>query len=69
MVTSRVFRSVVNLDIGKLSGVKSYDYHIFMERILPVMFHEYLNDDVWKTLAELSHFTDNFVLKKLRKRG
>jgi hypothetical protein len=26
------FRRAVNLDSGKLSGVKSHDYHIFMER-------------------------------------
>jgi hypothetical protein len=35
------FRRVVNLDTGKLSGVKSHDYHIFMERLLPVMFCGY----------------------------
>jgi hypothetical protein len=50
------FRRAVNLDSEKLSGVKSHDYHIFMERFPPVMFHGYLNDDVWKALAELCHF-------------
>jgi hypothetical protein len=44
----------VNLESGKLSGVKSQDYHIFMERLLPVIFRGYLNADVWKALAELS---------------
>jgi hypothetical protein len=62
------FRRDVNLELGKLSGVKSHDYHIFMERLFPVIFHEYLDDDVWKALAELSHFIDHYVLKKLRKR-
>jgi hypothetical protein len=28
----------VNLETGKLIGLKSHDYHILMERILPVMF-------------------------------
>jgi hypothetical protein len=50
------FRRAVNLDTGKLIGVKSHDYHIFMERLLPVMFREYLDDDVWTALADLSHF-------------
>jgi hypothetical protein len=50
------FRRAVNLDMGKLSGMKSHDYHIFMERLLPMMFHWYLDDDVWTALAELSHF-------------
>jgi hypothetical protein len=41
----------VNLDTGKLSGVKSHDYHIFMERLLPMMSRGYLDDVVWTMLA------------------
>jgi hypothetical protein len=40
------FRRSTNLESGKLGGVKSRDYHIFMERLLPIMFYRYLNDDV-----------------------
>jgi hypothetical protein len=57
----------VNLESGKLSGVKSHDYHIFMERLLLVMFHEYLDDDVWMTLAELSHFYIQLCAKEIKK--
>jgi hypothetical protein len=31
------FRRVVNLKIGKLTGVKSYDYHVIMEWLVPNM--------------------------------
>jgi hypothetical protein len=31
----------VNLKIGKLTGLNSYDFHILMERIIPVMFHDF----------------------------
>jgi hypothetical protein len=61
------FRRAVNLDTGKLSGVKSHDYHIFMERLLPVMFHGYLDDDVWTTLAELRHFYRQLCAKEIKK--
>jgi hypothetical protein len=61
------FRRAVNLETGKLSGLKSHDYRIFMERLLPVMFHEYLNDDVWKALAELSHFYRQLCAKEIKK--
>jgi hypothetical protein len=61
------FRRAVNLDTGKLSGVKSHDYHIVMERLLPVMFHGYLDDDVWTTLAELSHFYRQICAKEIKK--
>jgi hypothetical protein len=56
----------INLDSGKLSGVKSHDYHIFMKRLLPIMFRGYLNDDVWKALVELSHFYRQFYAKKIK---
>jgi hypothetical protein len=44
------FRRAANLESGKVSAVKSHDYHIFMERLLPVMFRGYLDDDVWTVL-------------------
>jgi hypothetical protein len=61
------FRTVVNLDAEKLSGVKSHDYHIFMERLLHVMFRGYLDDDVWMTLAKLSHFYRQLCTKEIKK--
>jgi hypothetical protein len=55
----------VNLDSGKLSGVKSHDYHIFLKKLL-VIFRGYLNDDVWKTLVELSHFYRQHCAKEIK---
>jgi hypothetical protein len=55
------------LDTGKLCGVKSHDYHIFMKRLLPVMFCRYLNDNVWMALAELSHFYRQLCAKEIKK--
>jgi hypothetical protein len=61
------FRRAVNLEPGKLCGVKSHDYHIFMERLLPVMFHGYMNDDVWKALPELIHFYRQLCAREIKK--
>jgi hypothetical protein len=61
------FRRAVNLDSGKLSGVKNHDYHIFMERLIPVIFCGYLDDDVWKALAEISHFYRQLCAKEIKK--
>jgi hypothetical protein len=60
-------RRVVNLESGKLSGVKSHNCHIFMESVLPVMFHGCLDDDVWTTLAALSHFYRQLCAKEIKK--
>jgi hypothetical protein len=46
----------VNMTTGKLDGLKSYDYHIIMERLLLVLFQGYFDDAVWMVLAELSYF-------------
>jgi hypothetical protein len=61
------FRRAVNLEIGKINGLKSGDYHIFMERLLPIIFCGYLNDDVWTALAELSHFYRQLCAKEIKK--
>jgi hypothetical protein len=42
--------------MGKLSGLKSHDFHILMERIIPVMFCGYMPDAMWQAIAELSYF-------------
>jgi hypothetical protein len=49
-------RRSVNMVTGKLIGLKSHDYHIIMERLLPVMFQGYFDDAMWTVLAELSYF-------------
>jgi hypothetical protein len=61
------FKRAMNLESGKLSGVKSHVYRIFMERLLPVMFYGYLDDDVWKALAERSHFYWQLCSKEIKK--
>jgi hypothetical protein len=43
--TARVKRCV-NVKAGKIHGLKSHDYHIIMERLLPIMLHGYLDDDI-----------------------
>jgi hypothetical protein len=50
------FRRSMNLKTMKMNGLKSHDFHIIMERLMYVMFHGYISDAVWKTLAEVSYF-------------
>jgi hypothetical protein len=57
----------VNIDTGKLNGLKSHDYHIIMERLLLVMFCGYFNTDLWKMFAELSYFYKQICAKQVSK--
>ena len=60
-------RRGVNLTSRKILGLKSHDYHIFMERLLPVAFRGFLPESVWLCLAELSFFYRQLCAKELNK--
>jgi hypothetical protein len=55
----------MNMMTGKLIGLKSHDYHIIMERFMPVMFQGYFNDVVWMVLVELSYFYRQLCAKEI----
>lgn len=44
----------INLMHRKIFGLKSHDFHIFMERLLLVAFHGFIPENIWLWLAELS---------------
>jgi hypothetical protein len=57
----------VNLKKGKLTGLKSHDFHILMARIILVMFHGYMPDAMWQAIAELSYFYNQTCAKEISK--
>jgi hypothetical protein len=46
----------VNQEQLKVYGLKSHDYHVFLERLLSSMIRGFVKDEIWETLAELSYF-------------
>ena len=57
----------VNLLQRKIFGLKSHDYHVFIERLLPVAFRGFIPDNIWCCLAELSFFYRQLCAKELSK--
>jgi hypothetical protein len=51
----------------RLTGLKSHDYHIIMERLLPVMLRGYLPEEIWTMLAKLSFFYRQLCAKEINK--
>ncbi|RDX95955.1 hypothetical protein CR513_21444, partial [Mucuna pruriens] len=45
----------VDVNQGKLHGMKSHDCHVFMQQLLPIAFDS-LPKHIWNPLVELSHF-------------
>jgi hypothetical protein len=58
---------LVNVGTGKLNDLKSHDYHIIMERLLPVMLHSYLDTDLWEMFTELSYLYSQLCAKQISK--
>jgi hypothetical protein len=55
----------VNLKTLRVLGMKSHDFHIWIERLLPAMTRGYLPDPVWRVLAELSYFFRQLCAREL----
>ena len=58
-------RRGVNLSTMRVLGMKSHDYHIWIERLLPAMVRGYVPEYVWLVLAELSYFFRQLYAKEL----
>jgi hypothetical protein len=61
-------KRAVNLNTGKLIGLKSHDYYILIERLVSVMFRGYFSPDLWKMLAKLSYFYRQICAKEISKK-
>ncbi|XP_073295278.1 uncharacterized protein [Primulina huaijiensis] len=46
----------VDMNKLKIFGMKSHDCHVFMQRLIPIAFHDLLPNNVWQALTELSMF-------------
>ncbi|WMV19289.1 hypothetical protein MTR67_012674 [Solanum verrucosum] len=57
----------VSVDDGKITRLKSHDYHVLLQRVLPIALRGFLNKDVSLALIELGHFFQRLCCKTLRK--
>jgi hypothetical protein len=60
-------KQVVNVTTSKLNGLKSHDYHIIIERLMPVMFCGYFSADLLKIFAKLSYFCRKICANQVSK--
>jgi Domain of unknown function (DUF4218) len=56
----------VDIQGGKLQGMKSHDCHVFMERLIPIAFKELLHPSVHLPLCGISKFFKDICSKDLR---
>ena len=56
----------VNVKDGKISGMKTHDCHVFLERLLPLAVYDILPKQVSDPLIELSTFFKELCAKMLK---
>ena len=56
----------VNTNEGKIYGMKSHDCHVFMQRLLPIVFRDMLPKPIWGAVTELSQFFKILCTSELR---
>jgi len=59
------FNNKVDPSMIKLQNMKSHDYHVFMEALLPITFSA-LSDDVMEPLVALGEFFKSLCANVLR---
>jgi hypothetical protein len=47
---------LVNLEDCILYGIKSHDYHVFMQTLIPLNYQDLLPKRIWDTLTKIIHF-------------
>ncbi|XP_004295619.1 PREDICTED: uncharacterized protein LOC101300328 [Fragaria vesca subsp. vesca] len=57
----------VKMGENKISGLKTHDCHVLLQRLLPVVIRTYLQSDVVDTLVVLSKFFQRICAKELKK--
>jgi hypothetical protein len=52
----------VNLNNEKLYEMKSYDYNVFMQTLIPLAYRDLLSKGIYDALMEISYFLEIYVL-------
>ena len=58
---------LVNTRNGRLTGLKSHDCHVLIQRILPIGMRGYVDKEISTTLFELGNFFQDLCSKTLRR--
>ena len=56
----------MNAKNGRLSGLKSHDYHALLQRLLPIGLREFANKDISIILFELGSFSQDLCSRTLK---
>jgi hypothetical protein len=55
----------VNLTTMRVNDMKSHDYHVWIEWLLPTMVRGFVPENIWHVLVELSYFFWQLCVKEI----
>jgi len=60
-----IISRLINTEECRLYGMKSHDYHVFMQTLISLAFHNLLLKWIWDAVTEISHFFRDICSNKL----
>jgi len=57
---------LVNIEKCRLYGMKSHDFHVFMQTLIPLAYSDLLPKGIWDALTKISHFFRDICSSKLQ---
>ena len=61
------FAKCVDMEDLQLSHLKSHDCHVFMEKLLPIAFKDFVPEPIWNAMTEVSMFFKSLCCTILNK--
>ena len=56
---------LVNMEGCRLYGMKSHDWHVFIQTLIPLAYLDFLPKGIWDALTKISHFFRDICFSKL----
>jgi len=57
---------LVNIEKCRLYGMKSHDFYVFMQTLIPLAYSDLLLKGIWDALTKISHFFRDICSSKLQ---
>jgi hypothetical protein len=51
----------MNLEECKLYGMKSYNFHVFIQTFISIAYHDLSSKEIWDALMKISYFLEMFA--------
>jgi hypothetical protein len=62
----KIYQELMNLKDCRLYGIKSYDRHMFIQKLISLAYRDLLSNTICDVLMEINHFFRDIYSNKLQ---